>query len=261
MSDNSVDFTELEDFMPLNCVKQYAYSLLNNNNITNREFCNNIALNVCHFYIFIIHCLLCRLYKTDEKHQEFLQYIHLTNEVFNSRDKNKSMEADIKINVENINVDLFHKMGKERGAINYFFYFLGIAKGDSICGINSDIFDTRNKVAHLNYDNIDKEALDKLIKDIVNNLSFLSKKLYKNYTREIIYSEIQEAINNDSLDESNFQMYFEEVNKNFYISAFDYKLLIENHVLGDVGNNKYKQYLKKYVTEILGLMSNDDCLP
>ena len=112
--DLSEDISELWDFLPLDAEISYPNFLLQNCIIRkDTEFYNNATLNICHFYNYILHTYLCRLYLANDNNIELLKYIQLTKNVFSKKDGSRK---DIIICCENINLNLFTEIEKE--AIN-----------------------------------------------------------------------------------------------------------------------------------------------
>ena len=126
--DLSEDISELWDFLPLDAEISYPNFLLQNCIIRkDTEFYNNATLNICHFYNYILHTYLCRLYLANDNNIELLKYIQLTKNVFSKKDGSRK---DIIICCENINLNLFTEIEKE--AINYFYHILNFDKSHQI---------------------------------------------------------------------------------------------------------------------------------
>ncbi len=244
--DLSEDISELWDFMPLNAEDLYPSFLLQNCILRqNTEFYNNATLNICHFYNYILHTFLCRLYLADEAHIELLKYIQVTKEVFSGKDGRR---RDINVCCESINLKLFNEIEKE--AINYFFHLLKFDKTHQIAKTHQEIIDIRNSVAHLNYISIRRDLFLELIKKIKKNLAFISEKLY-HYTKTVFYEELDGAVRKNLMDNENYIEYMGEMNKKHYFSPNDYRLAKINGLLKAVKENSYKYFIQKYIDEEL----------
>ena len=74
---------ELKKFIPIELnpsTQNYIDKLLDNMG-TNSDFYNNAVLNLSHFYIFCIHCMLVKAYKHEER-VELLGYLKKTTDYF-----------------------------------------------------------------------------------------------------------------------------------------------------------------------------------
>ena len=252
MIDDIIDLSEdvavLWDFLPLNAEVQFPEFLLRNCVVReNTEFYNNATLNVCHFYNYILHTYLCRLYLADEKNVELLKYIQLTKEAFSRKDGSRK---DVVICCGNINLNLFTEIEKE--AINYFYHILHFDKSHQISKKHQHVIDIRNSVAHLNYANINRDVFLSLISDIVEVLSFIADKIYHN-TRTVIYEELDDRYRRGLLDTENYNIYFEEINHKHYFSKHDYQLMKDKGLLKDIKENSYKYFIKLYIENYLDL--------
>jgi len=245
IKDLSEEILPLWDFMPLNGGNiEYAHKLLRNNFISlDDDFYNNPTLNVCHFYIFVLHNMLRRLYFCEDRHIELLKYIQITSEVFEDldSDKDKTLKAIIS---KEFDITLFNKL--ERDAIKYFFYIFGMDKSNDIYQKNTDIFDLRNRIAHLNYVPIFPDKFLNIIEQISINLQKLSQMLYGKVTRRIFHYEITPLIQQSLIDETNCVEYFNDINIKYGLCPYDYKLCIKNK-LTDKMDASYKSYLKLYL--------------
>lgn len=246
--DLSEDISELWDFLPLSAKDVYPEYILRNCFIRNNtDFYNNASLNICHFYNYILHTYLCRLYLADENNIELLKYIQLTKEVFSRKDGSR---RDLTICCENINLNLFTEIEKE--AINYFYHILHFDKSHQISKKHQHIIDIRNSVAHLNYTVINRDVFLSLRSDIVEVLSFIANKIYQN-TRKIIYEELDDRVRRGLLDKDNYQIYFDEISQKHYFSGHDYQLMKDKGLLKDIKENSYKYFIKLYIGNFLGI--------
>lgn len=250
--DLSEDISELCEFLPLNIENLYPSFLLQNCLVRkNTEFYNNVALNVCHFYNYVLHTFLCRLYLAENKNVEFLKYIQKTKEVFSGKDGRRK---NIDICDADVNLTLFNEIEKE--AINYFFYLLKFDKSHQVYKLHQDIIDIRNVVAHLNYESISYELFITLVKKIKDNLLFLSKCLYSN-TKTVFYQELDPPVRKGIMDKENYLEYIANMNKTHYFSQNDYKLTVKNNLLKDIKIASYKYFLDMYIKNVLGLSIED----
>lgn len=251
--DLSEDISELWDFLPLNTTSEIGSLLLQNTLIRKEKpFYNNICLNVCNFYIYILHCWLCRLYKLDENNIELLKYIQITKSVFCSAEEGEKIVIS---DAQHIVAPLFFKI--ENDAFDYFLYLMDIDKG--CCGeygIHKEIFKIRNQSAHLNYNPLSYEKFQNLVSNIKNNLGFWASKFYQKL-KNLMYNEITPLIEDKLIDSDNYENYFVELNRNYNISTYDYKLFLQNNLFTDPIQGTYKEYLKKYIDKELNLNIED----
>lgn len=249
IKDLSEDIADLWDFLPLKPDSLYPESLLQNCVLReNTGFYNNATLNICHFYNYVLHTFLCRLYLSDNQNIELLKYVQTTKEVFSGRDGHR---GNVVITRENINVNLFIEIEKE--SINYFYHILNFDKGNQISKKHQNIIDIRNSVAHLNYILINENTFLSVIHDIKEILQFISEKLYKN-TKKVICEEINESFRKGLLDIYNYQVYFDEMNGQNYFSKNDYKLIKTKGLLRDAPQNNYKYYIKLYIENFTDIL-------
>ncbi len=240
--DLSEDISELWDFMPLNTKVQFPELLLRNCIVReNTEFYNNAALNICHFYNYVLHTFLCRLYLADDNNIELLKYIQLTKEAFSRKDGSR---RDLTICCDNINLNLFTEIEKE--AINYFYHILHFDKSYHISKKHQDIIDIRNSVAHLNYTIINRDVFLSLISNIIEVFNFIADKIYHD-TRKAIYEELDDRVRRGLLDTENYNIYFEEINQKHFFSKHDYQLMKDKGLLKDIKENSYKYFIKLYL--------------
>lgn len=251
--DLSEDISELWDFLPLNNPDTYPSKLLLSCFARkDLEFFNNAALNITHFYHYILHILLCRLYLANDKNLELLAYIQKTKEVFSGKDRRRN----VIISPETVNTNLFIEI--ERDAINYFFHILKFDKSQREVEINQKIIDIRNSVAHLNYIPLTQEGFMQLKENILHNLNFLFPKIYKaTNLKNIISSEFKQRFKTtSSYDES--LLAIEEMNAKHYLTKFDYILMVKNKLFVDVKPNSYKKHLQKYIESSLGYSISEE---
>lgn len=248
IKDLNEEIFELQEFMPLDFENDFFIRMFQNMLVVeNTDFYNNPCLNLVFFYIYVFHCLLSRLYSSDEKNIEFLKYLQVTENALSKRDGSNAEELVKFIKKDEINFYLFN--GKEKDAINYFFHILGFDNGCSHCSKNQEVFDLRNKIAHLNLFIATKEDFDKLLSNIIENLGFVAEKIYQ-ITKKIIYEEVKES---KTIDEYNYKGVFETLNKTYYLSRNDYKLLIEKKYIKETKTKTPQFYIGKYIQEELGL--------
>lgn len=244
-------FIELWDFLPLNQKHEYAVQLLNNCVVRrDSEFYNNSVLNICHFYTYTLHCLLCKLYLLEDENIQLLQYIQVTNRVFNGKDDNRKFP---KITSKDVQQTLFNAI--EKDAIYYFFHLLNIDQDNQIFKRHIDIFNDRNTVAHLNYSFYSRDKFNTLLQNIQINLKELSKKMYLKMKKKIT-SELYELEKRKLISEDDYLPQIESINQQYYLNLFDYKLIMQNKVIEEPLKQNYKKYLKLYINEHLQL--NDE---
>lgn len=252
--DLSEDISELWDFIPLNTTSEIGELLLQNTLVRrDKPFYNNICLNVCNFYIYILHCWLCRLYKLDENNIELLKYIQITKSVFCSSEEGEQV---IISDTQHITAPLFFRI--ENDAFDYFLYLMEVDKG--CCGeygIHREIFKIRNQAAHLNYNPLSYEKFQELVTNIKNNLSFWASKFYQKM-KSLMYDEITPLIEEQLIDDDNYEDYFVELNRKYNISAYDYSLFLKNNLFANTVQGTYKEYLKKYMDDVLQLSENEE---
>ena len=175
---------ELKEYLPINTSNKFFAVMFSNLLVVKEsDFYNNTVINLAHFYNYILHNLLVRLYNCDCNYLELLHYLQLTEACLNSNDGQKiELKKDEKI-------DIYTFKNKEKNAINYFFHILGLDKTSQIYKNNQLIFDKRNLSAHLNYQIINSEMFDEFLTLISINLNFISEKMYK-CTKQLIVDDL-----------------------------------------------------------------------
>lgn len=251
--DLSEDLVELYDFLPLNQKHEYAIQLLNNCIVQkDTEFYNNSVLNICHFYTYALHCLLCKLYLLEDESIQLLQYIQVTTRVFDGRDSSRKFS---KITSKEIEQTLFNAI--EKDAICYFFHLLDIDRDNQVFKRHTDIFDDRNAVAHLNYSLYSRDKFDQLLENIRTNLQELSKKMYSKVKKKIT-KELYDLNKRKLLSEEDYLAQFESLNQQYYLNLYDYKLMVQNKLIKEPLKQNYKTYLKLYIKEYLQLADDEN---
>ncbi len=182
---------------------------------------------------------------------QLLAYIQLTSENFTSNSNEEQQVLD-SISQNTFDASLFN--GIERGAIRYFFYLFNIDKHNVIYQRHNEIFDLRNSIAHLNYRLVSHDTFIHTVQQIENNLTDLSTYLYSKVTRQVFHCEISPLIAAGTIDDTNYQGYFDDINARYNLCTMDYMLCRKNK-LGHscTGRNEYGKYLKMYIEYILKL--------
>ncbi|OGI06915.1 MAG: hypothetical protein A2Y40_10215 [Candidatus Margulisbacteria bacterium GWF2_35_9] len=235
---------ELQKFMPIilePTTQSYISKLLANMGAKS-DFYNNAILNLSHYYIFCVHCMLVKIYKHVER-IEFLDFIKKTADYF---DKHK-------IDLEKLQHYAFNMI--ERDAIKFLFHMLKIDSTSDIYRDNTEIFNLRNEIAHFNEKVISAEQHEKILNHIVKNLTKLSEKMYP-FVKDSLFVEINSLLKKALVDDSNYSAYLEEINRKFYITPYDYEILYKN--IGQSTNlrkdkKKPNYYILKYATEYLSI--------
>lgn len=245
------ELIELQEYMPLDFENDFFIKMFQNMFIVEEtNFYNNVSLNIVFFYIYIVHCFLARLYLADGKHIELLKYIQITEKALSKRDGKDSIYLKKFEKDNEINLHLFN--AKEQEAINYFFHILNMDSGCVQCKKNQEIFDIRNNLAHLNFFVADKKVFTELLDNIVSNLAFISEKLYQQ-TKNLIIKELESSIDEERIDEFNYTEVFEDLNKKYYLSVKDYKLIVDAKYLENIKPYTPKYFINKYIIDDLGL--------
>lgn len=243
---------ELKDYLPINTTNNFFTAMFSNLLIVKEsDFYNNAIINLAHFYNYILHNLLVRLYNCNCDHLELLHYLQLTESCLNSNDGQKiELKKDEKI-------DIYTFKNKEKNAINYFFHILGLDKTSQIYKNNQLIFDKRNLSAHLNYQIINSEMFDEFLTLISTNLNFISEKMYK-CTKQLIVNDLLVGIRKHLILKDDYESFFEQLNLDYNLSTYDYKLIIDNNYLKNIKENTPKYYISQYVQNVLGLEISDN---
>lgn len=241
---------ELKDYLPIIMSNDFFLRMFSNLLIVQEaDFYNDAVINLAHFYNYVLHYFLVRLYNCDSSHLELLSYLQLTESCLNSNDGQKvELKKDEKI-------DIYTFKNKEKSAINYFFHILGFNKTPKLCQNNQLIFDKRNLSAHLNYQIITSESFNDFISLIQENLSQISERMYK-CTKQLIVNDLLGAIKKKLVTDEDFEPFFEQLNVDYKLSINDYRMIIEKNYLCNIKQNTPKYYINKYITEILGLEIN-----
>ena len=232
------DLYDLKKFIPieLNPTTQNYIDKLLDNMGANSNFYNNAVLNLSHFYIFCLHCLMIKLYR-DEERFKHLQYLK---EIIK-----KPEHCDL--DLEDFEHSVFN--GIEREAMRFLFYYLAIDSHSHIFQRNKDIFDARNEIAHFNEQVFSCDRYQDVKTSIESNLSELSQKAYK-HTKETLFAEIKAYVKTGSLDDENYATVLEEINQQYYITGYDYEMLtsrLTSH------KPKPNYYILKYASDQLGM--------
>ncbi|MDD3237757.1 MAG: hypothetical protein PHV37_06630 [Candidatus Gastranaerophilales bacterium] len=241
---------ELKDYLPIIMSNDFFLRMFTNLLVVKEaDFYNDAVINLAHFYNYVLHYFLVRLYNCDSKHLELLNYLQLTESCLNSSDGQKiEIKRDEKI-------DIYTFKNKEKSAINCFFHILGFDKTSTLCKNNQAIFDKRNLSAHLNYQVINADSFEDFICLISKNLIQISEKMYK-CTKKLIVNDLLSAIKKKLITEEDYEPFFEQLNIDYKLSINDYKMIIVKDYLRSIKPNTPKYYINKYITEILGLEIN-----
>lgn len=76
--------------------------------------------------------------------------------------------------------------------------------------------------------------------------------------KSLMYDEITPLIEEQLIDSDNYENYFVELNRNYNISPYDYNLFLKNNLFADAIQGTYKEYLKKYIEDVLKLSENEE---
>lgn len=243
---------ELKEYLPINTSNKFFAVMFSNLLVVKEsDFYNNAVINLAHFYNYILHNLLVRLYNCDCNYIELLHYLQLTEACLNSNDGQKiELKKDKKI-------DIYTFKNKEKNAINYFFHILGLDRTSQIYKNNQLIFDKRNLSAHLNYQIINSEMFDEFLTLISINLNFILEKMYK-CTKQLIVDDLLVGIRKHLILKNDYESFFEQINIDYNLSINDYKLIIRKNYLKNIKENTPKYYISQYVQNVLGLEISDN---
>jgi len=220
--------------------REYIRNLFESGFSTN-GFYNNIYLNMYQYYIFILHSFLVRAYKfyVDDKSLHVLHKMKIIG---------KKIKDNLKI--ENIKHNTFNSL--EKDSVKHLSYLLDFEEDTNFQKRHSDIFALRDNVSHFNEFSITENLFNEYIDKMIDNITLIQQFLYKK-TKETIYDEINSTVSNDLIDDTNYNLYFEDLNKKYYLTYFDYQSLKTSGYLNDIPNNITKAYIKKYIEETLQL--------
>ena len=236
------DLYELKKFIPieLNPVTQNYIDKLLDNMGANSDFYNNAVLNLSHFYIFCLHCLMIKVYRHEERFKH-LQYLKEIAKEFTR--KFEITNSDLK----SLDHSVFN--GIEREAIVFLFHYLGIDSHSHIFQRNNDIFGARNEIAHFNEKVFSVDRYQEVRSSIENNLIELFQKSYK-HLKESLFAEISAYYKGGSLDNESYPAIFEEINQQYYVTYCDYEMLA-SRLTSQKPKTNY--YILKYANEQLGI--------
>ncbi len=172
------------------------------------SFYNNIYMNMYQYYIFVLHSFLVRTYKfyVDDKS---LHILHKTKII------GKKIKDDLK--VENIKHNMFNSL--EKDSVKHLSYLLDFEKDTNFQKRHNEIFDLRDSVSHFNEFSITENLFNEYIDKMIDNITLIQQFLYKK-TKETIYDEINIAVSNDIIDDTNYNLYFEDLNKKILFNLF-----------------------------------------
>ena len=231
---------ELQFYCPLILEKQTQDYISNlfESGYTNTNFYNNLYLNMCLYYIFILHSYLVRAYKicVDDKTLQILQKVEIIGK--------KSKE---KIKLETIKHNAFNEV--ERDTIKHISCLLNCEEDTNLTNRHSEIFNLRNDICHFNEAKISKEVFIEYAEKIIKNLEKIQKQNYRQ-TKKLIYDTISEAVTNEIIDDTNYELYFEQLNLSYYLNYFDYSSLMESGYFSTIGDNKTKKLMLKYTEKV-----------
>lgn len=238
--DISSDLAELQIFRPLILEKETEEYITNlfTSGYSDNGFYNNIYLNMYLYYIFILHSYLVRIYKLciDNKSLHILQKMKIIGK--NERDALK---------VENIKHNIFNSL--EKDSLKHIAYLLDCEDDTNFNKRHNDIFNLRDNICHFNEIKISKDLFHEYINKMLENLQLIQKCIYKQ-TKKLIYDEINDALENDTIDENNYELYFEQLNLSYYLNYCDYEALVKTGYLDDTDDNLAKMFILKYTEKI-----------
>ena len=92
---------DLKEYLPINTSNNFFIVMFSNLLVVKEsDFYNNAVINLAHFYNYILHNLLVRLYNCNCNHLELLHYLQLTEACLNSNDGQKiDLPKDKKIDI------------------------------------------------------------------------------------------------------------------------------------------------------------------
>ncbi len=231
---------ELQFYCPLILEEQtqdYTSNLFESG-YTNNGFYNNLYLNMYLFYIFILHSYLVRIYKfsMDDKSLHILQKM----KIIAKKEKDE-------LKLETIKHNIFNSL--EKDSLKHIAFLLNCEDDTNFSKRHSDIFMLRDNICHFNEIKISKEIFFEHIDKILENLNLIQKCIYKQ-TKQLIYDEIEQAVNNNLIDESNYELYFEQLNLSYYLNYFDYISLMESGYFSTIEDNETKKFMFKYAEKV-----------
>ena len=189
----------------------------------------------------------------DELIVELLKYIQITIIVFCCSEEGEQV---IISDTQHITAPLFFRI--ENDAFDYFLYLMEVDKGKfNAYAMHKKIFKRRNQSAHLNYNPLSYEKFQELTSDIISNLKSLANEFYV-HINQLINDQITPLIEEQLIDDDNYEDYFVELNRKYNISAYDYSLFLKNNLFANTVQGTYKEYLKKYIDDVLQLSENEE---
>lgn len=240
---NEDDLLGLKDYLPLNVNNNYFDKMFENLLvIENSEFYNNAVIGLTHFYTYVLHSFLLQLYRFRDE-RELLKYLQTTTRCLNSRDNNVSINLEERF-------DIFAFRAKEKEAFDFFLHVFNLGKGSHLCKRNQQIFDTRNLVAHLSLEIIDRNEFNQFIELIKLNLEEVIEKVHE-YAKKAVIEDLEEAIKDERIDESFYLPIFEEINQINHLSVNFYRELLRNDSFNNIQQNTPLFYIEKYIKEEL----------
>lgn len=93
--------------------------------------------------------------------------------------------------------------------------------------------------------------------NISTNLNFISEKMYK-CTKQLIVNDLLVGIRKHLILKDDYESFFEQLNLDYNLSTYDYKLIIYNNYLKNIKENTPKYYISQYVQNVLGLEISDN---
>lgn len=226
----------LQEYCPLMLeenTKKYIDNLFASG-YSDNDFYNNIYLNMYHYYVFLLHAYLVRIYKIylDNKSLHILQKMKIIGKKFEQ-----------KLNIETIKHDIFNSL--EKDSCKHLTYLLDFEDDSNFIKRHSDIFKMRDNISHFNELIMSEKTFFEYTEKIIENLETVQSHLYED-TKNIIYNEINDAIKNEVIDEVNYKLYFEEINLKYYLNPHDYDDLNKKGYI-DFSNEPETCLVKKYI--------------